>query len=52
MLRMIKTRIEVNENGEFFTIIPEDVVAEYDFDEGEQLEWDIDDDQFVIVSLA
>jgi antitoxin component of MazEF toxin-antitoxin module len=49
---MIKSRIEINENGEFYTIIPEDVVAEYNYDEGDQLEWDIDDNEFIIISLA
>jgi hypothetical protein len=48
----VKTRIEVNENGEFFTIIPEDVVAGYEFDEGDLLEWDDNDPEFVIVNLA
>lgn len=48
----MKTRVEVNENGEFFTIIPEDVVAEYGFDEGDQIDWDANDDEFVIISVA
>ena len=48
----MKTRIEVNENGEFFTIIPDEVIAEYNFDEDDQLEWDVNDPDFVILSIA
>lgn len=48
----MKTRIEVNENGEFFTLIPEDVVADLNWDEGDLLEWDSNDPELVVVSLA
>lgn len=48
----MKTRIEVNENGEFYTIIPNEVVEEYNLDEGEQVEWDIDDPDLVIITFA
>lgn len=48
----MKTRIEVNENGEFYTIIPDDIIADYDFGEGDQIEWDTNDEEFIIVSLA
>ena len=49
---MFKSRIEVNENGEFTLVIPEDIVEKYEFYEGEQVEWDDDDDELVIISLA
>lgn len=49
---MEKTRIEVNENGDFIITIPNEVVAEYNFDEGDLLEWDTNDDEFIILSLA
>lgn len=47
---MHKTRIEVNELGEFFIIIPDDVIAEYEFEEGDAIELDTQDDEFVILS--
>lgn len=49
---MVKTRVEVNENGEFFIILPEEVVADCGYDEGDQLELDSDDPEFVILSIA
>lgn len=39
---MVKTRIEVNAAGEFFTIIPEDIVQELMLEDGEQVFWDED----------
>jgi len=48
----VKTRVEVNENGDFFVILPEELVAECGFDEGDQLEFDADDTEFVILSYA
>jgi hypothetical protein len=47
----MKTRIEVNDNGEFFIIIPEDVLLEYELGVGEQLEWDIDDPDFITLNI-
>jgi len=48
---MEKTRVEVNEHGDFYTIIPEDIAAELSLTEGDQLEWD-EDDQIVVLTLA
>lgn len=48
----MKTRVEVNENGEFYIIIPDDIVAECGFDEGELIEWDATDPELVILSIA
>lgn len=36
---MIKTNIEVNGAGEFYTIIPEDIVQELMLEDGEVIEW-------------
>lgn len=49
---MQKTRIEVNAEGEFFTLIPDDIVAKYYLDGGEPIEWDDNDEEFVILSFA
>ncbi len=49
---MVKTRIEVNEDGEFFLIVPDEIVAKYMLDEGEPVEWDDNDDELVILSFA
>ena len=48
----MKTRVEVNENGEFFILIPDDVVAEAELDEGDLLEWDANDPELLILSIA
>lgn len=47
----MKTRIEINDEGQFYTIIPEDVIMEYELDEGDLIEWDIDDKELIILSL-
>jgi len=39
----VKTRIEVNELGEFIVQIPEDIMDEYSLEEGDQILWEIDD---------
>lgn len=39
---MAKTRIEVNEAGELFTLIPEDIIQELMLEEGEQMHWEED----------
>ena len=36
---MTKTRIEVNEQGDFYTIIPEDIIQELALEDGEVIEW-------------
>jgi hypothetical protein len=48
----MKTRVEVNEAGDFFIIIPEDVVAEAGLDEGDLMEWDANDPELIILSIA
>jgi hypothetical protein len=40
---MATTRIEVNEAGEFFTIIPEELVQDLMLEDGEQINWDEND---------
>lgn len=37
---MTKTRIEVNQNGEFYVQIPEDIVEDLQLDDGELVEWE------------
>lgn len=49
---MYKTRLEVNEDGDFFIIIPNDIISEYGFDEGDLLELDTNDDELIILSLV
>lgn len=48
----MKTRIEVNEDGEFFTVIPLEVAEEHNLGEGETIDWDIDDPDYVLLSFA
>ena len=48
----MKSRVEVNELGEFVLIIPEDVVDAYSIDDGDLIDWDTNDDDFVILSVA
>jgi bifunctional DNA-binding transcriptional regulator/antitoxin component of YhaV-PrlF toxin-antitoxin module len=48
----MKSRIEINDSGEFFIVIPEDVASEYRMDEGDILEWDINDPELIIISLV
>jgi bifunctional DNA-binding transcriptional regulator/antitoxin component of YhaV-PrlF toxin-antitoxin module len=48
---MDKTRVEVNEHGDFYSIIPEDVAAELSLTEGDQLEWD-EEGGIVVLTLA
>lgn len=47
----MRTRIEVNQDGEFFTIIPAEIAEQYNLDEGEPVEWDDNDDELVIVTF-
>ncbi len=48
----MKSRIEINEAGDFFIIIPNDVVDTYSFDEGDELEWDTNDPDYIILEHA
>ena len=48
----MKTRIEVNENGEFYIKIPDEVVEKFRLEEDDLMEWDDNDDDFVILSFA
>lgn len=40
---MTKTRIETNSQGEFYTLIPEDIVQELVLEEGELINWYVDE---------
>jgi len=46
------TRVEVNTDGEFFLIIPEEVIDKYRLEEGDPVEWDENDDDFALLSFA
>ena len=40
---MSRSRIEVSENGDFILTIPEDVVQELVLEEGDSVEWSLED---------
>jgi bifunctional DNA-binding transcriptional regulator/antitoxin component of YhaV-PrlF toxin-antitoxin module len=48
---MTKSRVEVNEEGDFFLVIPDDIVAEAGLDDGDLLELEVDDG-FIFLSFA
>lgn len=48
----MKSRVEVNDNGEFWILIPEDIIDAYAFDDGDEVEWDANDPDFIILSHA
>ncbi len=48
----MKTRIEVNEFGDYFTVIPYDIMEELELEEGEQFEWDSSDNGSVLLSVV
>lgn len=43
-----KGRIEVNSEGEFYLVIPEDIVQELVLSEGDLVEWDLDGNLVVL----
>lgn len=47
---MLKSRIEVNDMGEFVITVPEEIIDQYELDEGDLLEWDTEDKEFIILS--
>lgn len=47
---MLKSRIEINDLGEFIIVVPDEVIDAYELDEGELLEWDINDRELIILS--
>lgn len=47
----MKTRIEVNEEGQFYMLLPEQIVEDYMLDDGDVVEWD-DDGELVILTFS
>ncbi len=47
---MLKSRIEINDLGEFVIVVPEEIIDQYELDEGDLLEWDTEDKEFIILS--
>lgn len=48
---MNKTRVEVNSDGEFFLVIPDDIVDAYGIGEGDLAEWDDNDEDLLILTF-
>lgn len=48
----MKTRIEIDENGNFFSLVPEDILLEYELGENDQLTWNMDDPEFISISCT
>ena len=40
----MRVKLEINEDGEYFAIIPDDIIADLQWEEGDELEWDDYDD--------
>lgn len=48
---MEKTRVEINENGEYFTLIPDEVVEDLLLEDGDLLVWKDVNSKYPLVKI-